>query len=444
MNIVQSAKSRVAKFLAKHTKKGAPGWSYADAPDVRQTSKVQHPMSAILWALELGLTSNQPTLRDVEYMTKQLDGFAKNLIPEPISDTTLDTEAQRLDCNYLHNHLIHRIRGFHRSKMLEPAGLPCGVITVDGKNLATLCHDADGSGHARSKQNEKWHAKKHADNRTEKSYYLMPALRATLTSAEAKLCVYQHTLPPGRGEASEFAQTLEGLQDAYGRSNMFQIVDGDAGLTSFKNANVVVEKGYDYVFGLKGNQRELFDEAQALLLPLTQTQKPEMETSWESRDGKRIRRRLWRVPDLAGLENSVGKWTHLRQTWLVRQETRGRNGIIQYENRFFVTSLTWDFLTPVQILLLVRNHWGVEVTFNNLDLQWREDAGPWCTQGSAIWALAILRLMAYNTAQLLRRRRLRQKRPDGTNKEPISWRVLFKTIERSFELSFAEMSIPTA
>ena len=139
---------------------------------------------------------------------------------------------------------------------------------------------------------------------------------------------------------------------------------------------------------------------------------------------------------MVGMENSVGKWTHLRQTWLVRQETRGPGGKIEVEDRFFIASLAWDFLTPEQILLLVRNHWAVENDcFNSLDLQWREDAGPWCTQGVAIWGLGVLRLLAYNTAQILRRRRLRKKkRPDGTQAAPMSWRSLFKSIEKSFEL----------
>jgi hypothetical protein len=105
------------------------------------------------------------------------------------------------------------------------------------------------------------------------------------------------------------------------------------------------------------------------------------------------------------------------------------------EDRFFITSLPWDYLTPAQILLLVRNHWAVENDcFNSLDLQWHEDAGPWCTRGTAIWALGVLRLLAYNTAQVLRRRRLRKKRPDGTRAAPMSWRSLFKAIEKSFEL----------
>ncbi len=52
----------------------------------------------------------------------------------------------------------------------------------------------------------------------------------------------------------------------------------------------------------------------------------------------------------------------------------------------------------------------------------------------AIWALGVLRLSAYNTAQLLRRRRLRKKKPDNTWAAPMSWRSVFKTIEKSFEL----------
>ena len=82
------------------------------------------------------------------------------------------------------------------------------------------------------------------------------------------------------------------------------------------------------------------------------------------------------------------------------------------EDRFFITSLAWDLLTPVQILLLVQNHWGVENdSFNSLDRQWHEDAGPWCTRGTALWALKVLRLLADNTAQILRRRRLQKKEP---------------------------------
>jgi len=363
----EPARKRVLKFLTKMTKGGAKGWSYKDAPDPRQQGKVEHPMDAVLWAMELGLTSNQPTLRDVEDMTRSLGSWARTLVPESVSDTTLDTEAQRLDADYLLNKLVGRVRGFHRSKMLAPVALPCGVVTVDGKNLATLDHNADGTGHKRSKKNEKWHLNTEQERKRGKSYFLMPALRATLTSAEAKPCIYQLPLPPGKGESTLFAQMLTELKRAYGHGDMFHIIDTDAGLTSLGNANATVSGGFDYVSGLKGNQPELFYEAQALLLPLAETEKPEVVTPWECRNGKRIRRLLWRSNELAGFENSVGKWDHLEQVWLVRQETRNPDRTVNIEDRFFITSLAWDFLTPAQIVLLVRNHWGVENnTFNSL------------------------------------------------------------------------------
>ena len=437
----QSAKKRVQKFLTKLTQGKAQGWGYGDAPDERQQSKVDHSMPSILWALELGLTSNQTTLRDVEEMSVDLGPAMRSLIPSPLSDSTLYTEVQRLDVDYLLDKLAARIRGFHRSKMLAPLGLPFGVMTVDGKNLATLDHDADGTGHKRSKKNKKWHLDKTDEATRGKSYFLMPALRATLTSAEAKPCVYQVRLPPGVGESSMFVTMLERLKSEYGRSEMFDVIDVDAGLTSLANATHVVEAGYHYIFGLKGNQSWLFAEAKALLLPMAKNQEPEVQTPWEARNGKRIRRSLWRTGEMAGIRNSVGRWSHLRQTWLVRQETKAPNGDIEIEDRIFLTSLEWDALTPEQILLVVRNHWGVEVTFNSLDLQWREDSAPWCTYGSAIWALGVIRLMAYNTAQLLRRRRLRKKRGDGTREPPIRWRSLFKIIEKSFELD-ADLTCP--
>lgn len=257
----EPAKTRVQRFLAKQTQGGAKGWTYADAPDPRQQGKIDHSMAAVLWSMELGLSSNQVTLRDVEEMTKTMGAWARTLIPAAVSDTTLDTEAQRLDATYLHEKLVQRVRGLHRSKMLEPVGLPCGVATVDGKNLATLDHDAEGTGHQRSTQNDKWHLPKEKEAKRGTSYFLMPALRATLSSAEAKPCVYQLPLPPGVGESTMFPEIFAGLRRAYGHGEMFRVIDCDAGLTSLGNADRVVEAEYEYVFGLKGNQQELFSKS---------------------------------------------------------------------------------------------------------------------------------------------------------------------------------------
>ncbi len=423
-------KERVQRFLAKRTRNKAKGWDHSDAPDPRQEAKVTLTMDSIVWALELGLMSNQPTLRDVETLSEGLGSWGRTLVPESISDTTLDTELRRLPSDYLLGKLVLRVRDLYRSKMLNPVGLPCGVATIDGKNLATLDHDAQGTAQARSSDNDKWHRSKEQEAKLGTDYYLMLALRSTLTSAEAKPCIYQLALPPGVGESTMVPAMVEALHQAYGRSGMFGVIDVDAGLTSLANADLIHSKDYGYIMGLKGNQPELFAEAQALLEPKAKARSPEAETDWERRNGKRIRRRLWRTNEMAGIENSVGSWTHLRQTWLVRQETIDAEGKLQIEDRYFISSLLWNYFTPSQILLVIRLHWGVENdTFNSLDLQWREDSAPWCTRGTAIWALGLLRLLAYNTVQVLRRRRLREKTLDGGLRPPMSWRRLFNIIE---------------
>jgi hypothetical protein len=425
--------ARIEAAIKRRSKK--PGWDFSDAPDHRQERKVTHAQKHIVNGLLLGLTANKPTLRDVEEMTQDLRLSFRALVPAPLSDTTLDTESRRLDVEYLTGKLVQQVREDFRAKTLAPVGLPCGVVTVDGKNLATLDHDAGGAGHARSQENEKWHRPGSARS---EEYFLVPVLRAALTSAEARPIVYQQTLPPGSGEATAFCELVDNLHRAYGRSGMLEVIEGDAGLVSLSNADHVNELGYTYIFGLKGNQPELYEEARRLLEPQADGEAPEAETRWERREGKRIRRLLWRTAEMAGIENSVGQWTHLRQTWLVRQETEHPDGAVKVEDRYFVTSALWNYFKPAQILGLVRNHWRVENDcFNSLDVQWREDFGIWCTKGDAVLGLSLLRVMAYNLAQQLRRRRLRRKAEDGSFQEPLSWRSLFKAIMLTLETALA-------
>ena len=425
---VGSLRRRTQRFLKKYLGNAAKGWDYSDAADSRQQSKITHRIEHVAWLLEFGMLTCQRALRDVERLGKHLSSSWHPFVGEGASDTVMWTVIQQMEPSYLRSKLVKRVRSFHRSKMLQPVGLPWGVVTVDGKNLATLSHDAGGRAHARTKANSKWQSKQ-AERQHGKTYYLAPVLRATLTSSEAKVSIDQLALPAGQGESTHFLPFVQGLHQAYGRSQMFRLIDADAGLTSLANADGIEQMGYLYVFGLKGNQAELYHEAKALLEPLAARKPPQAQTPWEPAHGKMIRRSLWRTDEMRGIENSVGVWSHLTQTWLVRQETRSDDGTIEIEDRYFITSVPWAMLTAQQILQIVRNHWGVENdTFNSLDKQWREDSAPWCTQGNAVWALGLIRLMAYNTDQLLRRRRLRPKKPDGSWCSPMSWRALFETV----------------
>jgi hypothetical protein len=418
-------KHKIMNFLKKKKKK--PGFDFTEAPDERQRGKVTHQKDDLLNAMFLGFVSNKPTLRDVEEMTRDLRLEFRAFVPKPISDTTLDTAARELSVEYLTCKLVQQVREDFRSKMLNPVGLPCGVATVDGKNLATLPHAAEGAGHARTKENEKWQNGKG-------EYFLFPALRASLTSAESRPVIYQQALLPKTGESSQFRAFVDELHMAFGRSGMFGVIDGDAGLTSLANADHVDSMGYAYIFGLKGNQKDLYEEARFILEEKARNETPEALTPWEKRGASDMRRKLWRTNEMVGIENTIGTWRHLRQTWLVRQETRQPDGSVEVEDRYFITSMLWNYFSPMQILTEVRGHWRVENDcFNSLDLQWREDSAPWCTQENAIFGLSLLRTMAYNVVQQLRRRRLCRKDENGLREKPMSWRSLFKYIMLTIE-----------
>jgi hypothetical protein len=319
--------------------------------------------------------------------------------------------------------LVMLNRELKRSKLLQQApGLPVRLVVVDGKNLATLDHDAEGTAQPLRDDNKKWQSQ----DAKKAAYWLTPALRACLASTEARPCLLQMPLGPKANETASFKDFLQSLRGSYGRSDILDVLSMDAGLTSLSNANAVVDAKLRYIFGLKANQTELFSEAKRLLEQNAVQRPAESDSGWQRRGGKTVRRQLWRTADLRRFENSVGIWSHLEQTWWVRQTTRDRHGDLEVEDRHFLSSIPWEELAGWQILQCVRLHWAIENdVFNSLDVQWLEDSGIGCTQGTSVWALGVLRLMAYNIVQALRRRNCRRKRGRYTWLDPLPWRTLF-------------------
>jgi predicted transposase YbfD/YdcC len=310
----------------------------------------------------------------------------------------------------LRKRLWTQVRGLARSKSLRAEHLPCGVLAVDGKGIGTLQHDAGG----RAQKAHRVH--------DGSPYWLSRVLRAALVSAPSCPCVDQMVVPPSTNEMRAFEDFFAGLVRAYGSIDLFEVVTADAGFCSKHNADLVAQANKAYVFAVKEPQPVLLAEARRLLEARTQMQ-PDAQTGWQKVKGKLVRRRLWRTAEIAGFHG----WAHLRQAWLVEQQTRsaGRDSAVTTERRFFVTNLRSGRLSAQQALALVRAHWGIENdVFWTLDTQWREDGLAWCTQGRAVETLGFLRAMAYNLMQLARRRHLRERGRDGQWLPP-SWRLLF-------------------
>ena len=402
---VQPNDLRVQKLLERHLKSPAFRWDITDPRDPRG---VRHPIDEVAQALMLGLLRGAGSLREIEEMTDEGDPLVRQYIRGRISDTALWDVIPRLDPQELRAKLVHQVRAAHRSKALRAERLPCGVVAIDGKGIGTLEHDAEGT------------AQKARRAHDQSPYWLTRALRAVLVSAEARPCIDQMPVGAKTNEMGSFADFFGALETAYGASDLYEIVTGDAGFTSHANARLVDQANKAYVFALKDTQPELLREAKRLL---SAREDADAETAWEVYRGKRIRRRLFRSTEIAGYHD----WDHLRQVWLVVQETRDpASETVSREDRYFITSLRKGRLSPSQILGLVRRHWAIENDcFWTLDTQWCEDQAPLCTRGRAVEVLAWIRLMAYNLLQHARRRHLRPKRPDGTRDKPPRWRRLF-------------------
>ena len=402
-------------------------------------------LGCLLDALLIGLMACDRALRDVEDRTERLnllndkDGRSAGRIP----DTTMGDLLAVLNPDDLMPVLVRQVRDMVRRNELAPVGLPIGVVVVDGKSLGKLTHDANGHGLLQHEASSGL------------PFWLVRVLRAVLSSAAGKPALGQLTIPGREGETTHFIPFANWLYETYGRFGMFEVLDVDAGLLSranFEHVDQLLQCGI--IAGLKGNQPDLHDEAVRVLEPLIENARPKAETDWEPCKGKLIRRSLYRTADLDGY---LG-WNHLRQVWLVVQETaepeqgeprrpRGHHQPladwkISRELRYFVTNLPWNRLTPSQILLVVRNHWVVENDcFHALDVRWGEDRPAWCTRGNAVLVLGLLRLLAYNLVQHLRKRHLRRILVRTGASNPWEWRDIFRLIDEVLGLLGAELLV---
>jgi len=416
---------RVKKYLQRHL--SAPVYQFDQVPDPRASRGRRWPLPTLLLTTLVGLMAGCKKLREVEDQTDEMGPVGRRYIPARVPDTTLYELLVRLEPAPLRPQLRRQVKTLARHKALMPCGLPCGVLAFDGKGLGRLDHDAKGS------------AQKAHRAHDQSPYWLPRVLRAVLTSAAAKPALDQLSIPPDTNEMGVFADFFE--EQVLGYGDLFEIVTVDAGMTSRDNANRVQAHDKGYVMALKENQPELWAEARRQLLPLT-SHPAQAETPWQRHQGKLIRRRQYRSLEMAGYHG----WTHLQQGWLVRQETRDPNdseGRITIEDRYFVTNLRKGRLGPSQILLVVRNHWGIENDcFWSLDAAFGEDTHPWATQGHAVEVLGLLRLMAYNLLQLARKRHLRP-RPVARQADLPSWQQLFRWVCQAMPLAVAPPTGPS-
>lgn len=156
------------------------------------------------------------------------------------------------------------------------------------------------------------------------------------------------------------------------------IVTIDAMGTHAPIAQMIVEKGADYVLALKGNQGQMAEDVQALFADAEGIGYASIAHSYDravAGDHGRIEiRETWAITDPSHLAyvDPEGHWPELKSLVLVRAERRV-GGARSVERRYYLSSLD---SSAKEIGAAVRAHWGIENSVHwVLDIVFRQDEG---------------------------------------------------------------------
>ena len=374
---------RVAAMLATRLDEAR----FGEVTDGRDPRGIRWPMKTLLVAVVAAVAAGGRSLADAERITATLPQAARRWlgIPRRVPDTTMRDALGRVQPGHLVPCLHSVVLAAYRRKALRPAGLPFGLVSLDGKAFSIAgCDD--------------FYAQRQTPDEDAALVAVVRTITATLTSSAARPCIDVTAIPANTNEMGAFRRALDGLVDTYGHLDLFRMITYDAGACSLDNASAVRERSLHYLFGLKGTQPTLLTAAQHWLGARSQDQ-ADAQTE-DLVGGKTVVRRLYVGQSTEAPEG----WTHLRTVLRIESEKLDPNGNrISHENRYFISSLASDRITPEQWMLVVRSHWGVETTHQTLDVAFQEDDHPWIeSEPRSALVVAILRRIVLTLLSLFR------------------------------------------
>ena len=370
------------------------------------------PWKTLVTATCVGMAAGCRSFLQTEELTEEMSRTVGRRfgLHRRVPDTTMRTPLMRVEPDEVRARLRAQVHAAWRRKALVPRTFPFGVVALDGKSTAIEAWDE------RYSQQQGNHG-------------VVRLFTASLVSAPAAVCLDAAPIPSATNEMGHFCQAFDELMAAYGRGGLFRVVSTDAGSCSEDNARHVVEThGRDYLFGLKGPQVELNREARRLL-----ARRGPQDADARTEDVSStyvVTRRLYLTTEMAGFHG----WAHLRTVLRVESETldlRTGEVVPQDEdevNRYFVSSLGVDALTPEQWLRLVRMHWRVENDCHHTwDTAFAEDDHPWVvSEPQGVVVLMLLRRLVYNALALFRSVSLRAEESRRT-----PWKTLLRWVRHT-------------
>jgi hypothetical protein len=239
-----------------------PAWDFNRfVADPRPEKGRRWKFPTLMRALLCGFLTNRGSLRAVESLT-ECGGEQR------IPDSTLYDVVGKFsgaEVADLRRPLHAQGRTDWRRKSLAPVGVPCGVVAVENKTLWTgpVPHAHDPHTHV-----------VHPPQRP--AYAQVRAVRSVLLSASSTPAIDQVAIRVDPNEGGMFPEVFQELEAT--NTARIEISSLAAGFCSQAKAQLIAEAHKGSMIGLKGNQPEVFREAERVLGSQRQA---ERSSAWE-------------------------------------------------------------------------------------------------------------------------------------------------------------------
>ena len=147
-----------------------------------------------------------------------------------------------------------------------------------------------------------------------------------------------------------------------------KVITADALHCQRETCKKIIEKGGDYVFGLKENQKTLYDNIKLFFTDSINNDNISVYESIEKNHG-RIEKRICRKATSIEWLDVENKWVGLKTVFEVRREVTSKNST-SIETSYYISS---HDTSAKELLKISREHWKIESLHWLLDVVFSED-----------------------------------------------------------------------
>jgi predicted transposase YbfD/YdcC len=306
---------------------------YAGIPERRYQGFVEHKLVDIMiistCAVMCGLDEPEGI---ATFGKERIEFFRERFgIQKTPSESTLSRVFNMIDADIVVEAVIDIMR-----ETLKGDGR---VVAIDGK---TICSTAKG-------------------NSMRERLHILTAYEVENGLTLGQLCI------PEKTNEIPTARELLDMINVEGK-----VITADAMHCQRETCAKVIQRGGDYVFGLKENQPKLHEDIVLYIQDCIQDQMISVESAQTNeKNGSRYEKRTCHVaPNLDWLEYK-SDWPGMRKAFAVHRITT-QDGKTSQEWSYYITSLD---VPAEELLYFVRAHWGIESMHWILDVVFGEDAG---------------------------------------------------------------------